>query len=112
MRGMLVFGLVGICLMLALGGCGPTAEAPAVSQLSDSAPAPAAAATAPAPQQPADEPQAATEQPVPSADTVYVTNTGNRYHRAGCASLSRSQIAMSRDQAVANGYTPCGRCNP
>lgn len=42
--------------------------------------------------------------------TVYVTRTGHRYHRAGCSSLSKSSIAMSRSEAIKKGYTPCHRC--
>jgi len=44
--------------------------------------------------------------------TVYVTRTGAKYHRAGCASLSRSKIAMSLQEAERKGYGPCARCNP
>jgi hypothetical protein len=42
--------------------------------------------------------------------TVYVTKSGARYHRAGCSSLRKSAIAMSRSKAVARGLTPCSRC--
>lgn len=44
--------------------------------------------------------------------TVYVTDTGKKYHTAGCSSLSKSKIPMSLSDAKAAGYTPCGRCNP
>lgn len=44
-------------------------------------------------------------------DTVYVTKTGTKYHRAGCRSLSRSQIAMTLKEASAR-YTPCLICKP
>ena len=44
--------------------------------------------------------------------TVYVTNTGDRYHSAGCSSLRKSKIPMSISDAQAQGYTPCGNCNP
>jgi len=47
-----------------------------------------------------------------SGDIVYITRTGKRYHAAGCPSLSRSQIPISREDAIARGYTPCARCNP
>lgn len=52
------------------------------------------------------EPQ--TEQAI----TVYVTNTGSKYHRAGCRSLKKSQIPMSLEDAKASGYQPCGVCGP
>ncbi|MDP1809323.1 MAG: G5 domain-containing protein [Actinomycetota bacterium] len=55
--------------------------------------------------------------PPPANDeTVYITKTGERYHRAhpdGCHSyLSRSKFAISKSQAIAQGYTPCqcGQC--
>jgi hypothetical protein len=43
---------------------------------------------------------------------VYVTNTGTKYHNAGCSYLSHSSIAIWLCQAKAQGYTPCSRCNP
>jgi hypothetical protein len=43
--------------------------------------------------------------------TVYATKSGARYHRAGCSSLSKSSIPMSRSEAVAKGLTPCSRCS-
>lgn len=44
--------------------------------------------------------------------TVYVTNTGKKYHRAGCRYLSKSQIPISLSDAKADGYGPCSKCNP
>lgn len=44
--------------------------------------------------------------------TVYVTNTGEKYHRAGCSYLKKSSNPMSLSSAKAAGYTPCSRCNP
>lgn len=44
--------------------------------------------------------------------TVYITNTGAKYHSSGCQYLKKSKIAISKDSAVAQGYTPCSRCNP
>lgn len=47
-----------------------------------------------------------------NAATVYVTDTGTKYHRAGCQYLKKSQHPMSKSSAQAQGYTPCSRCNP
>jgi len=44
--------------------------------------------------------------------TVYITKTGEKYHRAGCRYLSRSQISISKADAISSGYTPCSVCNP
>jgi micrococcal nuclease len=44
--------------------------------------------------------------------TVYVTNTGERYHREGCSSLRRSRIPISLGEAVRSGYDPCSICKP
>lgn len=44
--------------------------------------------------------------------TVYITNTGSKYHRSGCQYLRKSQIAISKSNAQARGYTPCSRCHP
>ena len=45
-------------------------------------------------------------------DTVYITNTGEKYHRDGCRYLKKSQIAISRSDAIAQGYGACSVCNP
>ena len=42
--------------------------------------------------------------------TVYVTNTGSKYHKSWCSYLRQSKIAMSLSDAKAYGYTPCSRC--
>ena len=44
-------------------------------------------------------------------ETVYVTKTGTKYHRAGCRSLTRSAIPMSLKDA-AKAYGPCSICRP
>jgi micrococcal nuclease len=43
---------------------------------------------------------------------VYVTNTGKKYHRDACPSLSRSKVAVALEDAVRSGYGPCGICRP
>lgn len=43
---------------------------------------------------------------------VYITKTGKKYHRAGCSSLSKSKIEISREDAIDGGYEPCGKCKP
>jgi len=65
-------------------------------------PAAPVVAQAPAPQQ----------QPQTKEQTVYITKTGKKYHRANCQYLSRSKIPTSLKDAKANGYTPCSVCNP
>lgn len=44
--------------------------------------------------------------------TVYVTETGKKYHEAGCQYLKDSQIALSEEEALEKGYTPCSKCQP
>ena len=44
--------------------------------------------------------------------TVYITDTGSKYHRAGCKYLKKSKHAISLKDAKAQGYGPCGICNP
>jgi len=112
-----------ICVLILLSllyGCAPapTSEpsarqqpAPSVeAQGSQPAEPPAAVPDQPA----AERTVAAPEEPVaePSSDTVYVTKTGERYHRAGCSSLSRSSIAMGRQAAIDAGYRACSNCSP
>jgi hypothetical protein len=47
-----------------------------------------------------------------ASDIVHATATGKRYHRAGCRSLSRSDIPMTRAEAEQRGLTPCKVCKP
>jgi competence protein ComEC len=43
---------------------------------------------------------------------VYITATGECYHRAGCRYLSKSKIAIHLSKAKAEGYRPCSVCKP
>ncbi len=47
-----------------------------------------------------------------SGQTVYITDTGEKYHRSGCRYLKKSAHAIAKDRAVAQGYTPCKVCKP
>lgn len=65
----------------------------------------------PAPTAEAVAPPAATRDTSASTQTVYVTRTGTKYHRAGCRYLARSQIPMPLKDAAAR-YGPCSVCQP
>ena len=57
------------------------------------------------------------QDPEPSYDygnsyTVYITNTGSKYHSSGCRYLRNSCSAVSLEYALSNGYSPCSVCNP
>lgn len=41
---------------------------------------------------------------------VYITDSGNKYHKAGCKYLKDSQIYVSLSWALDNGYTACKVC--
>lgn len=43
--------------------------------------------------------------------TVYITDTGEKYHNYGCRYLSESCRPISASSARAMGYTPCSVCN-
>ena len=43
---------------------------------------------------------------------VYITETGEKYHKSGCQYLKKSKIEITLEEAKANGYTPCSRCRP
>lgn len=47
-----------------------------------------------------------------TSSVVYITATGKKFHRAGCASLSKSKIEINRSDALNEGYEPCKRCQP
>lgn len=44
--------------------------------------------------------------------TVYVTQSGERYHRNGCQYLSKSSKELPLRTALARNYTACSKCNP
>ena len=48
----------------------------------------------------------------PAKLTVYITKTGEKYHRDGCSSLRRSKFAVSLKDAVARGFEACKNCRP
>lgn len=60
--------------------------------------------------------QQATAQKSATTETqsaeVYITKTGEKYHLAGCQSLSKSQIPISLSDAKSRGYTACENCDP
>jgi hypothetical protein len=47
----------------------------------------------------------------PATITVYVTRTGEKYHRDGCRYLRQSRIPMSLKEA-AKRFGPCSVCKP
>lgn len=53
-----------------------------------------------------------TKTTVSEENAVYVTNTGEKYHRRGCRYLKYSSRAISRDWAIDRGYEPCKVCRP
>jgi len=44
--------------------------------------------------------------------TVYITNTGGKYHKATCGSLKKSKIPIALEDAKKRGYEPCKVCKP
>lgn len=48
--------------------------------------------------------------PAAASGTVYVTNTGSKYHSAGCRYLRQSSNPMSESAARAQGHSACSVC--
>lgn len=44
--------------------------------------------------------------------TVYITDTGKKYHSASCSYLKKSKHAISKSSAISQGYSACSKCNP
>jgi len=42
--------------------------------------------------------------------TVYVTNTGKKYHSSSCQCLRKSKTTTTLEDAMASGLTACSRC--
>jgi hypothetical protein len=49
---------------------------------------------------------AAEQAQQPIGQTVFITNTGKKYHRDGCQYLSKSKIQTTLDSAISSGYEP------
>ncbi len=47
-----------------------------------------------------------------SAQTVYITKTGSKYHSGDCSNLRKSSIPISLKDAIDRGYSACSRCKP
>ena len=47
-----------------------------------------------------------------SAQTVYITKSGTKYHKSDCRYLSQSKIAIDLKEALDRGYLPCSVCSP
>lgn len=45
-------------------------------------------------------------------NTVYIGKTGTKYHKQDCGSLKGKGTAISFDEAIAQGRTPCKICKP
>lgn len=43
---------------------------------------------------------------------VHITNTGKKYHSAGCQYLKKSDILTTLDKAKSKGLEPCSKCSP
>lgn len=50
------------------------------------------------------------EQNDASTDMVHITATGSKYHKAGCRYLKDSDIEISYEDAIAQGYEACKVC--
>ena len=44
--------------------------------------------------------------------SVYLTKTGEKYHKEDCTFLAKSKIAISLSQAKRRGFAPCKICRP
>lgn len=47
-----------------------------------------------------------------SAQTVYATKSGTKYHTKDCRYAQQSGYPLSMDEAKAKGLSPCGVCHP
>ena len=43
-------------------------------------------------------------------DRVYITPTGEKYHKEDCYTIEGDFSVLTETEAIENGYTPCGIC--
>ena len=46
-----------------------------------------------------------------SEEMVHITESGKKYHLAGCSHLKDSDIEITKTEAEAQGYEPCKKCH-
>lgn len=51
-------------------------------------------------------------KPAPQSAPVYVTKTGEKYHRGSCGSLRKSRIETTVAEAKRRGFAACKICKP
>ena len=68
--------------------------------------------------EPAPEPEPA-EDPAASAEVTYILNVNtDKFHLPGCSSVkqmsekNKREFTGTREEAIAQGFDPCKRCNP
>lgn len=60
-------------------------------------------------------PNSANEQDVTDVfaeNTVYITETGGKYHRADCYTIKGGGVPVSKEEAEELGKEPCKVCRP
>ena len=95
----------------------PEKETLSDQQSQESTPKPEPAEATPTPQESipaATSPTTTTPAPtiVNTSTIVYTTDTGSKYHRNSSRTLKDSKYETTLEKAKAQGYTPCGICNP
>lgn len=127
---LVLIGLVRSCVRKIGDFLSPSNDKPAVVQQEAQEPQEAAepkteVTTQPDAQTPQDAPQTATrpeapkheqKQPVQQEEfkdeerVVYITPTGEKYHKKGCRTIKGDCTEISINDAIARGYTACGVC--
>ncbi len=59
---------------------------------------------------PTPQKQSGTSQSNNDSSTVYITNSGSKYHKKGCQHLSESSKSIDLSKAKKQGYEPCSKC--
>lgn len=122
-----------VLLVTCLSGCGNAApvqsdapSSPPPFQTAQVTPSPSPSPTpveTPEPEPPS--PSVVPKTSVPSvapqttAQTTYILNTNTKkFHKPTCSSVdqmkesNKQAFTGTRDEAIARGYSPCGRCHP
>ncbi|GHV79156.1 hypothetical protein AGMMS49944_09470 [Spirochaetia bacterium] len=50
--------------------------------------------------------------PTPAPVAVYITRTGEKYHRGNCRYVAKSKIEVTLQHAKERGLGPCSVCKP
>ena len=100
------------CMLLLLSACAPAAQSNDTADPYKSEAPPAQTEQQVDAGTEEKEPEQAVPETENAQNVVYITESGQKFHRGTCRHLKDSKIEISLEEALAKGYEACGTCKP